>query len=271
MRGQGPITILLDSQAAIARLRHTQAGPGQALATQIHRASQDLLDQGRKPIIQWVPGHTGIEGNERADQAAKQAANKPGSSLESLSLAFTRRARTEAIQARKQSWLQRALAKRSQRGQRSYRPQKGWQLDPSAARATKQLASRYYQLKTGHAALGSYLHQVQARDSPACQGCREPRETVHHVLFECRVWRHQRAALYRALDRVGITRPSAAEDCPEGRLLGEPKATNAVLQFLATTRTALPIGHLQRTLERARRDDEWGLGALEEADRTGDG
>ena len=29
---QRPVTMLLDSQAAIARLRHTQPGPGQALA-----------------------------------------------------------------------------------------------------------------------------------------------------------------------------------------------------------------------------------------------
>jgi len=33
---QRPVTMLLDSQAAIARLRHTQPGPGQALAIQAH-------------------------------------------------------------------------------------------------------------------------------------------------------------------------------------------------------------------------------------------
>ena len=268
---KGPIIILLDSQAAIARLRHTQAGPGQALAMQAYAAARDLQAQGQDPIIQWVPGHTGIEGNERADQVAKHAASKPGSGPGGLSLAFTSRACTEAIRARKQGWLARALAKRSRRSQRAYRPQKGWQLDPSAARASKQLASRYYQLKIGHAALGAHLYQIQARDNPACQACGEPRETVHHVLFECRKWRHQRTTLYKTLERAGITKPSAAEDCPEGRLLGEPKATKAILQFLATTRAALSPGHLQRAAERARRDDDWGLEALEEADRTGEG
>jgi ribonuclease HI len=271
VRGKGPITILLDSQAAIARLQHTQAGPGQALAIQAHAAARDLLAQGREPIIQWVPGHTGIEGNERADQAAKQAASKPGSGLKGLSLAFTSRVCTEAVQARKKGWLARALTKRSKQSQLEYRPQKGWQLDPVAAQASKQLASRYYQLKTGHAAIGTYLHQIQARDSPACQGCGEPKETVHHLFFECREWRHQRAKLYSALERDGIARPSAAEDYPEGRLLGEPKATKAILQFLATTRVALSPGHLQRAVEQARQDDEWGLEALEDADRTGEG
>jgi len=76
---QRPVTILLDSQAAIARLRHTQPGPGQALAIQAHAIAKRLHTQGRQPTIQWVPGHAGVEGNEKADQVAKQAASKlPG-------------------------------------------------------------------------------------------------------------------------------------------------------------------------------------------------
>jgi len=39
---QRPVTILLDSQAAIARLRHTQPGPGQALVIQAHAIGKRL-------------------------------------------------------------------------------------------------------------------------------------------------------------------------------------------------------------------------------------
>ena len=86
---QRPIPILLDSQAAIARLRHTQPGPGQALAIQAHAIARRLHARGRQPTVQWVPGHAGVEGNERADQVAKQAANKPpGRGPREISLAF---------------------------------------------------------------------------------------------------------------------------------------------------------------------------------------
>ena len=66
-------------------------------------------------------------------------------------------------------------------------------------------------------------------------------------------------------------RPTAAEEHPQGRLLGEPRDTRALLQFLASISVALPRTHLHRTAERAQRDDEWGLEALEEAIRTGEG
>ncbi|KAI9035197.1 ribonuclease H family protein [Aspergillus affinis] len=62
--GQRPVTILLDPQAAIARLQHTHTGPGQALAAQAHIIARKLQVQGCEPTI---PGHAGVEGNERAD------------------------------------------------------------------------------------------------------------------------------------------------------------------------------------------------------------
>jgi hypothetical protein len=45
------------------------------------------------------------------------------------------------------------------------------------------------------------------------------KKIVHHLLFECREWQHQRAKLYIALDRAGIIRPSAAEECDCPKIL----------------------------------------------------
>jgi hypothetical protein len=42
-------------------------------------------------------------------------------------------------------------------------------------------------------------------------------------------------------ERARIAKPPAAEDYPEGRLLGEPKATKAILQFLTTTRVVVRL------------------------------
>src|ERR1700744_1519876 len=136
---------------------------------------------------------------------------------------------------------------------------RGWGLDRVAARVPKCLASRYYELKTGHAPIGTYLHRIKARDSPECEACGELRETVQHVLFECRGRRKPRRELYRGLAKAGVPLPTAAEEAPEARLFSEPKATAALLQFVAGA-------NLFRAKEQAAREaelgDRWGWEAL---------
>jgi hypothetical protein len=56
IRGRGPVTVLLDSTAAIDRLRHLGTGPGQTIAMQAHEAAQNLQTRSRQVTIQWVPG-----------------------------------------------------------------------------------------------------------------------------------------------------------------------------------------------------------------------
>jgi hypothetical protein len=51
MDNSGPITVLLDSQAAIARLRHIEAGPRQELALRAHSIARALQERGRDPVI----------------------------------------------------------------------------------------------------------------------------------------------------------------------------------------------------------------------------
>lgn len=123
MEGSGPITVLLGPQAAIARLRHTQAAPGQELTLRAHAVARALQERGREPIIQWVPGHAGIKENEKANEALKLAASRLGCHPEAvarLSPVFTNRTCTENIQNRKQAWLTQDCAKRSRYKQRTY-------------------------------------------------------------------------------------------------------------------------------------------------------
>lgn len=264
---EGPIYVLLDAQAAINRLQSTEPGPGQALAIRAHKAVSRLASSGRPVVIQWVPGHAGVEGNEQADQAAKRASTRPaGPDFEGLSLAYVRRACTEARRKAVEEWAQRNAVQGTHRHGRAYRMPRGWGLDRVAARAPKRLASRYYQLKTGHAPIGAYYHRIKARDSPECRACGGLRETVSHILFECRERQRARQALYKGLVEARVPLPTAAEDAPEARLFSEPKATTALLQFVSD---ADLFRDKEQAAKEAELGDHWGWEALQK-DASGD-
>jgi hypothetical protein len=59
----GDLTIHSDAQAAIARVSHTGTGPGQDRAIRVVKAVQHRTDRGWRTRIEWVQGHSGIEGN----------------------------------------------------------------------------------------------------------------------------------------------------------------------------------------------------------------
>jgi ribonuclease HI len=73
------ITIFTDAQAAIRRMASDEPGPGQKYAlearkniTALRRAVPDIVIE-----IRWCPAHEGVEGNEKADEWAKLAAEEP--------------------------------------------------------------------------------------------------------------------------------------------------------------------------------------------------
>jgi ribonuclease HI len=72
----GDVTIHSDVQAAITRVCHTGIGPGQDRAIRVVQAVQHRVAQGWRISMEWVPGHTWITGNERANQLAGMAASE---------------------------------------------------------------------------------------------------------------------------------------------------------------------------------------------------
>jgi len=64
------------------------------------------------------------------------------------------------------------------------------------AGSTKRLASRYYQLKTGHARAGQYIHWAKVRPTAQCWWCQCPSQTRDHLLKVCPEWKMQQKVLW---------------------------------------------------------------------------
>jgi len=84
-------------------------------------------------------------------------------------------------------WISRKLAKT---GNRKYRPSGKQKPDPIVAGASKRLACRFYQLKTGHCLTGQYLQWKTSRPDAKCWWCQYSIQTREH-LFNCPQWRCQ--------------------------------------------------------------------------------
>lgn len=70
------ISIFCDSQTTINNLGKDHSSRGQALKRQIYQKTEWLVQQGHDISIRWILGHSKIEGNEKADRAAKKAAGE---------------------------------------------------------------------------------------------------------------------------------------------------------------------------------------------------
>jgi len=110
------------------------------------------------------------------------------------------------------------------------------------AGSTKRLASRYYQLNTGHARTGQYLHWVKARPTAQCWWCQCPSQMTDHLFKVCPEWNLQQKILWAEIPKDTKRWESrwTVRD-----LLADERCGQAALDFLSTT----DVGRLVPPLE----------------------
>ena len=156
-------TVFVDSTSAIDRIMTDGIGPAQSFGVAAIEGCTRVMARNNKVTVRWVPAHHGVAGNEKADEYAKAAAE--GDRPDSLravpdklrwetSLSHMTRVATKAPACRTRQWTSERLGD----PRRKYRTPPGRGVRRKLLRRTpKYIASRYYKLPPGHAAIGPYL------------------------------------------------------------------------------------------------------------------
>jgi len=230
-----------DNQAAIQALQAEQTRPGQHIAAEIIKlAKQTKKERNSKNFritVRWTAGHSGIEGNEKADAEAKRAAEGNSSNKAELPR-YLKKKLKKSISALRQTYsdgVNKEWNEKWRTSERYNRFQTSDTLPPHSTkylklisdhRIPKKMASLIFQLRSGHVPLNGYLFRFKKTESARCPACGDPKETVEHFLLRCPAYAHERWTI-REFINEGI--PKAE------KLLSDPKAIFPLINFIHAT------------------------------------
>ncbi|KAI7710683.1 hypothetical protein KC353_g9519, partial [Hortaea werneckii] len=122
--------------------------------------------------------------------------------------------------------------------------------------ANKAVATRYLQLKSGHAVTGVHLMRTKRVQNARCWWCDDSRQSVAHLMLKCRKWRREREQMLRALEAKKIKISARRNEQDVLVLFGET-AVEAVLRFIKCT----AVGK-RAEANSTQGLDEWNIGLL---------
>lgn len=199
----GSCTVFTDNQAAIRAMANPKCPSGQYILIEAVRRLDQLRDRGWEVQLRWIPAHVGVPGNEAADQAAKKAAGyQPSAQGEREPLQEPDTLRT--LIATTKSTLRQTMKAEWERDWESakhgrdlfklgVRPEKG--TLKTHMNTHRAISSVITQMRTDKISLHAYLHKIDKADTDQCD-CGYGRQTVRHVLLECRNWCEERQKMW---------------------------------------------------------------------------
>jgi len=156
------IVFLTDSLSALQAL---QSGPTDTTTRQLLE-QLNTLSQHNKIVLQWIPAHVGIAGNEAADKLAKAGSKLP-------------QPQTSTSYGEAKTLLRRQFKEEWSNKNENYRPDH----DPFN-KLDRKGQTTIFRLRTGHCRLGKHMKRIGLTVSAACE-CGAEEQTPEHILQVC--------------------------------------------------------------------------------------
>lgn len=190
------VVIASDSCAALNSLQFCHSRCREDLLFEIMQSLFRIQKMQLSICFVWIPAHIGIDGNERADKAAKRAL-KSGNHIDvNLSKSEAKVVIKGQIKKRWQNeW------NKESKGRYLFKnkPLVGSAGTGGRNRKEESVITR---LRNGHSALNSSLFLIGKHNNGRCEYCGEE-ETVDHVLLYCQKYESEREVLKNALGEIG--------------------------------------------------------------------
>lgn len=193
-RKETTIGIYSDSMSALQTV--TNNGSVHPLAVETRDALRRCKLRNKRVSLFWIKAHAGLEGNERADQLAKEAAlkSKTRPAYDQCPVSFVRR---KIRLATVDEWDTRYRAADTASITKLFFPDA-----TTAYRNVRKIrhTQTTTQLMTGHGGFSAYLNRFKLKESPSCSCDPGVEETVPHLIAECPIFNKLRFEIEQKLD-----------------------------------------------------------------------
>jgi len=135
--------------------------------------------------LTWVPGHTGILGNERADQLARQASSEafvgPEPALPISHIVIKTAMRDWAYRERDKRWQGLTTCRQA----KEMITGRCWRRERDLLALSRQMLRPVVGILTGHTQVQRHLSLMGLSNDPFCSYCKEAVESASHFLCHC--------------------------------------------------------------------------------------